>query len=49
MIKVSILDFIRKSDSTIDDESRVKTVLRSQDGKKLMQYGKNKNDAYILR
>ena len=49
MIKVSILDFIRKSDSTIDDESRVKTVLRRQDGKKLMQYGKNKNDVYILR
>lgn len=48
-IKVSILDFMRKSGFAEDDESKDKWILRSQSGTKLASYGKNKNGVFTFR
>lgn len=37
-LKVQILDWMRKQDSTVDDDSREKTILRDRAGKKLVSW-----------
>jgi len=37
-LKVDIIDWARKQDATLDDESREKTIFMSQDGRKLASY-----------
>jgi hypothetical protein len=48
-IRVSVLDWMRGADSTLDDDSEKKWVLRGRDGKKLAQYGADKNGRFIFR
>jgi predicted phage-related endonuclease len=48
-IKVSVLDYMRNTGGVKDEESTDKYILRSQDGKKLASYGKNKNGVFIFR
>lgn len=37
-LKVKILDWMRKQDSTLDDDSREKTILRDRTGKKIVSW-----------
>lgn len=48
-VKTQVLDWVRKQDPVIDDESRDRTVLRDRAGNKLAQYSKNKNGVLIFR
>lgn len=48
-LKTQILNFSRTAGFVEDDESRDKWVIRSQDGKKLASYGKDKNGNFIFR
>lgn len=48
-LKTQILNFSRTAGFVEDDESRDKWIIRSQDGKKLASYGKDKNGNYIFR
>jgi len=48
-LKTQILNYSRTAGFTEDDESRDKWIIRSQDGKKLASYGRDKNGVYILR
>lgn len=48
-LKTQILNFSRTAGFTEDDESRDKWIIRSQDGKKLASYGRDKNGNFIFR
>lgn len=48
-IKVEILDYMRNSGYVEDDESKDKWILRSQDGKKIASYGRNKKGVMVFR
>ena len=48
-IKVQILDYMRNSGYTEDDESKDKWILRTQDGKKIASYGRNKKGILTFR
>lgn len=48
-IKVDILNYMKNSGFTEDDESRDKWILRSQSGAKLASYGRNKNGVFTFR
>lgn len=48
-LKTQILNFSRTAGFTEDDESRDKWIIRSQDGKKLASYGRDKNNNFIFR
>jgi len=48
-LKTQILNFCRNAGFTEDDESRDKWIIRSQDGKKLASYGRDKNGNFIFR
>ena len=48
-IKLSILEYMRSAEKTIDTESDKKWILRGSDGKKLATYGKNKNGEMYFR
>lgn len=48
-LKVIALDWARKQDGMIDDESRQATIFRNEAGKKLGQFSKNKNGVLMFR
>lgn len=48
-IKVELINYCRAAGFTEDDESRDKWIIRSQDGKKLASYGRDKNGNFIFR
>jgi hypothetical protein len=43
------LDWARKQDGTLDDESRTATIFRDEAGKKLGQFAKQKNGVLVFR
>jgi predicted phage-related endonuclease len=49
MIKVSVLDFMRKEGAVVDDESSDKFILKSRSGKNIATYGKNKNGVLYFK
>lgn len=49
MIKTQVLDFARKQQGTLDDDSADKMILRGRDGKKLGSYFKNKNGVLVFK
>lgn len=48
-LKTQILNYSRTAGFVEDDESRDRWIIRSQDGKKLASYGKDKNGNFIFR
>lgn len=48
-IKVQILNYMRNAGVVEDDESKDKWILRSQDGKKIASYGRNKKGVLVFR
>ncbi len=48
-IKVHVLDYMKKAESTLDDDTTDKWILLNQQGKKLASYGKDKNGNFIFR
>jgi predicted phage-related endonuclease len=48
-IKVMALNYMKTSESTLDDDTTNKWILRDRQGKKLASYGKDKNGKFIFR
>lgn len=48
-IKVDLLNYMRKSDKTLDENTKNKYILLDRSGKRLASYGKNKNGQYMFR
>jgi predicted phage-related endonuclease len=48
-IKVDLLNYMRKNEKFVDDDSKNKYILRDRAGKKLATYGKNKKGQFIFR
>jgi len=48
-VRVRILDWARKQDGCIDEDSRKATIFRDETGKKLGQFSKNKNGVLSFR
>jgi predicted phage-related endonuclease len=48
-IKVMLLDYMREQESTLDDDTTDKWIMRNRQGQKIASYGKDKNGKFIFR
>lgn len=48
-IKVQVLNYMRKEESTLDDDTTDKWILRNRQGQKIGSYGKNKKGSFVFR